>query len=402
MRYPDFIRPGDAIGFAAPSFGCSSEPYLSSFRRGEEIFKGLGYRLLEGPNCYADAGIGKSNTPEKCAEELQEMYCSADSRALLSCGGGETMCEDLDFLDFDRIGRAEPKWYMGYSDNTNFTFTLTTICDVASVYGPCASAFGMKPWHRSLTEAFAVLEGKNRDEWLAEHGKAVERGLIPSPKKQAAGRSGPGDGKLSRPENEGSAAADPADKRKTPIRVLHTGSYGSWQLESLRDETSPFAPYPLHKRTKITGFHPDGTPGDLTVRGRLIGGCMDCLINLVGTRFDHAADFAERYAGDGILWYLESCDLSIMGMRRAVWQMKNAGWFDHAAGFLIGRPLHYEETAFGLDRRSAVLEPLLELGVPVILDADIGHLPPMMPLINGSLAQASLQEGRLSLSMELG
>ena len=55
----------------------------------------------------------------------------------------------------------------------------------------------------------------------------------------------------------------------------------------------------------------------------------------------------------------------------------------------------------GLDQYAAVSEPLLELGVPVIMDADIGHLPPMMPLINGSLAKAKVKKEKLTIEMRL-
>ena len=34
--------------------------------------------------------------------------------------------------------QAKPKWFMGYSDNTNLTFLLTTLCDTAAIYGPLA------------------------------------------------------------------------------------------------------------------------------------------------------------------------------------------------------------------------------------------------------------------------
>lgn len=44
------------------------------------------------------------------------------------------MCETMNFVDFEKIKSAAPKWYMGYSDNTNFTFLLSTICDTAAVY----------------------------------------------------------------------------------------------------------------------------------------------------------------------------------------------------------------------------------------------------------------------------
>lgn len=56
---------------------------------------------------------------------------------------------------------------------------------------------------------------------------------------------------------------------------------------------------------------------------------MDCLVNLLGTRFDHVKEFQERYKEDGFLWFLEACDLHVMSIRRAIWQMKEAGWFSH-------------------------------------------------------------------------
>ena len=67
------------------------------------------------------------------------------------------MCEILDYVDWDKIKAAEPKWYMGFSDNTNFTFLLPTLCDTAAIYGPCATNFGMEPWDKSLEDAYALL-----------------------------------------------------------------------------------------------------------------------------------------------------------------------------------------------------------------------------------------------------
>ena len=72
------------------------------------------------------------------------------------------MCEILDYVDWNAIAQAEPKWYMGYSDNTNMTYLLATLCDTASIYGPCAAAFGMEPWHQSLTDAYELLRGKKQ------------------------------------------------------------------------------------------------------------------------------------------------------------------------------------------------------------------------------------------------
>lgn len=339
MRYPEFLTPGGTIGFAAPSFGCAAEPYRSAFLNAQKKWKEEGYQLLLGPNCYAQEGIGISSTPPKCGEELQSMYCGQDNDVLISCGGGELMCEILDYVDFECIKKAPPKWYMGFSDNTNMTFLLATLCDTASIYGPCAAAFGMEPQHESLKDAMAVLTGTK----LCLHG------------------------------------------------------YDKWEKESLKTEENPLAPYHVTEPVNIRCF-PD-QPLDLS--GRLLGGCMDCLVNLLGTKYDKVCEFTQRYQEDGILWFLEACDLNVMGIRRAMWQMEHAGWFRHCKGFLIGRPLCYGQEMMGLDQYQAVYEVIKKYQVPVVMDLDIGHLSPMMPLICGSMAQVHAEGNRYQVEMRL-
>lgn len=361
MRFPEFLKKEGTIGFVAPSFGCNIEPYKTSFTHALEKFSEMGYQTKLGPNCFEGSGIGISNTPKKCAEELNEMYLSKDTDVLISCGGGELMCEILDDVDFDKMKTAKPKWYMGYSDNTNFTFLLTTICDVASIYGPCAGTFGMEPWDQSIHDSFSVLEGKK----------------------------------------------------------LTMENYPLWEKEGLRDEEHPLEPYNLTEKSVVktfvveknhlkdtatesnAGLNVKQTEETVTFKGRLIGGCMDCLVNLTGTKFDEVRAFNERYKEDGIIWYLESCDLNVFGIRRAIWQMIHAGWFEHVKGFLIGRPLHFGEEMIGLDQYQAVLDLLKEYQVPVLMDLSIGHLPPMMTLVNGSMASVTAENGTVKINMEL-
>ena len=333
MRYPKFLQANGTIGFVAPSCGCAIEPYRSAFDNAQKKWDAMGYRMKLGPNCYANDGVGISSTPLSCGQELTEGYCDKDSDILISCGGGELMCEILDYVDFERIRKRNPKWYLGYSDNTNFTFLLTTLCDTASIYGPCAGTFGMEPWHESLSDTMALLRGE---------------------------------------------------------KLTMTG-YDRWEKESLKDEEHPCVPYNLTEPSVIKYFLPDGDGSDapqIDFSGRLLGGCVDCLVNLLGTGYDRVTDFIERYQDDGILWFLEACDLNLMGIRRAMWQMEHAGWFRHCSGFLIGRPrLGMSVEEFGIDEYQAVTEMLAKYRVPILMDVDIGHISPMMPLICGSMAQ---------------
>lgn len=339
MRYPEFLQQNGTIGFVAPSFGCASQPYKSAFLNAQKKWEKDGFRLRLGPNCYVEKGIGISNTPRLCAKELVEFYCDEESDCLISCGGGELMCEILDYVDFDRIKKAPPKWYMGYSDNTNMTFLLTTICDTAAIYGPCAAAFGMEPAHPAIDDAMALLCGEK----------------------------------------------------------LEFEGYDKWEKEALKNEENPLAPYNVTEPSKVRCF-PDEK---VAFGGRLLGGCMDCLVNLLGTKYDNTCNFIEKYKDDGILWFLEACDLNVMGIRRAMWQMEHAGWFKYCSGFIIGRPLCHGQELMGLDQYQAVYEVVKKYDVPVVMDADIGHIPPMMPLISGSMARIQAQDGKYSVSMEL-
>ena len=127
---------------------------------------------------------------------------------------------------------------------------------------------------------------------------------------------------------------------------------------------------------------------------------MDCLINLLGTKFDHVTEFNSRYQDDGILWFLESCDLNVMAIRRAIWEMKNAGWFEHVKGFLVGRPLCFGQEMMGLDQYHAVIDLLAEYQVPIIMDIDLGHLSPMMPIVSGSYGKAKVSGNEITLTYE--
>ena len=111
-------------------------------------------------------------------------------------------------------------------------------------------------------------------------------------------------------------------------------------------------------------------------------------------------EFLERYPDEPILWFFESCDLNVFDMERVLWRLAHCGWFSRVGGFLIGRPLHFDEALFGLDQYAAVLHRLKQYRVPIIMDADFGHLPPALPLINGALATAERAGNRLQLRYE--
>ena len=135
IRIPPFLKKHSTIGIPAPSFGCTTEPYITRLGEAQKQFAAAGYTLKTGNCVYKSDGKGISTNPEDAAKELTDFYCSPETSALISAGGGELMCETAGFIDFDRIAKAPPKWFMGYSDNTNFIFPLVTKCRTAAIYG---------------------------------------------------------------------------------------------------------------------------------------------------------------------------------------------------------------------------------------------------------------------------
>ena len=114
-------------------------------------------------------------------------------------------------------------------------------------------------------------------------------------------------------------------------------------------------------------------------------------------KYDKVQEFTERYKEDGIIWFIEACDLNVFAIRRAMWQMEEAGWFQYVKGFLIGRPLCFGQEMMGLDQYQAVLAVAGEKNVPVIMDMDLGHLAPMMPIVTGSLAEVRVCDNDITI-----
>jgi muramoyltetrapeptide carboxypeptidase LdcA involved in peptidoglycan recycling len=132
--------------------------------------------------------------------------------------------------------------------------------------------------------------------------------------------------------------------------------------------------------------HEGDAKASVTARGRLIGGCLDCISMLPGTPFGDVNGFVEQFAPEGILFYLENCDGTPEAYARMLHHLKLAGWFARANAILIGRSTG-AASAHGFTEREALLSALGDVRVPVIYDMDIGHLPPQLMLVNGALAE---------------
>ena len=177
-------------------------------------------------------------------------------------------------------------------------------------------------------------------------------------------------------------------------------------LALLRGEIPRQRSFPLYEASKGAGAYNLTEPvewktpnGPVDVTGRLIGGCMECLCDLIGTPYDHAAEFAARHGADGILWYFDIFALKAETVYNSLWHMREAGWFKNAVGFVFGRVL-FRGTFLDMTYEEAILRALGR-DVPIVLDADIGHVAPRMTVVNGAIGHVTARDGGGTLEMEM-
>ncbi|VXB01415.1 S66 peptidase family protein [Nocardioides sp. AX2bis] len=263
------------------------------------------------------------------AAEMTAMLCDPSIRCVVPPWGGETAVDLVDLLDWEALAAAEPTWLVGFSDVSTLLVPLTTRL------------------------GWATLHGDN----LADTPYAPPDGLLGWLDVLA----GPG-----------------------PHRQRDSGVVAGWWR---------FAEDPHATSWKVVGDGGWSLHGadSLDVTGRLVGGCVETMVNLAGTPYGDVAAFGREYAADGLVVYLEASGDDAATICRHLHGLRLAGWFDHARAVLVGRtsaPDHPQMT-----QREAVVDALGRLGLPIVWDMEIGHVPPHLPLVNGALATVTVDGG---------
>lgn len=135
------------------------------------------------------------------------------------------------------------------------------------------------------------------------------------------------------------------------------------------------------------------------IKGRIIGGCFDVMLNHMGTFLDNMSNFVARYADDGIVWYLDIFSKSPLDVYLGLLQMKYAGLFTNCKGVLFGRMAFSRIEDKKFDYKKAIDKALGD--IPHIMEMDIGHTDPYMTIINGSLAHIKCKDGKGEITFKL-
>ncbi|WP_263090300.1 S66 family peptidase [Curtobacterium sp. RIT-PI-V] len=336
ITYPTPLRAGGRIEVPAPSMGVPTS-LLERLHAAVEALTTLGFEVHVRPHA-ATAGLTPASAAAR-AEDLHAAFEAAD--AVLPPWGGELAIELVERVDWDALAEAR-SWFVGWSDISTLLLPLTTRTGLATLHGAnlMDEPYELPTEFERWTNVAALPLGST----FEQHSALRRR---------------------SRP-------------------------WGPWADEPLDRDQAYQAP------TRWRSL--DGTD-DVTMRGRLIGGCLETVSLLAGTPYGDVPGFARKYAPEGTIVYLEAAESNAITVLRMLTSLRLTGWFDDANGVLIGRT---DGAAVPeLTQDEAARRALGDLDVPVLLDFDTGHQPPQMPLVNGALAEVRLKGADGSITQRL-
>lgn len=253
-------------------------------------------------------------------------------RAIVAAIGGDHSCHLLPYLDFVRIQR-NPKIFMGYSDISVLNVAIWKETGLVTFNGPALlTDFAEFPRMFEYTEQYFL---------------------------------------------------------KTLCEPTATGviSPSTWWTEELLDWQEKEDLERPRSRSPSTGWT-WLKPGK--AQGTLIGGCLESLQHLRGTRF--WPDW------EGAIFFFETSEdkPSPASVDAILMDYENMGILDKLAGLIVGRPMEYSDEE-KLQLRDVIFERTKRYSFPIITDMDFGHTAPQFTIPVGCQAQIDTEQQRFEI-----
>ena len=137
--------------------------------------------------------------------------------------------------------------------------------------------------------------------------------------------------------------------------------------------------------------------GDFESKGIIIGGCLDIIRFMLGTKNDGTKKFINKYKDKKIIWYFDIFAMDSVDVYLTLLQMKRLGYFKYSDTFIFGSIL-FPKVECDLEYQEAYKRIFDNKNI--IIDANIGHVEPKFTILNGSLAMVSFNDNELVLKQE--
>lgn len=163
--FPKSLKKGDKIAVISPAGAVDA----SQLEKGIEMIKSKGYEPVLGEHLYTkfSNGYNYAGTEQERTKDINWALNDNEIRAVWASRGGygcQHLIQNLDFKNFTK----NPKWYIGYSDNTVIQSYLLKK-GFASIHGQTikTSSFGVT--EESYELVFDILKGKTPKYILKSH-----------------------------------------------------------------------------------------------------------------------------------------------------------------------------------------------------------------------------------------
>lgn len=328
---PPALQPGDTIGICSPSFGAAGM-FPHRVELGTACLESMGFRVRFATHALGVQGY-VSGTPAERAADIHELFADPDVSGIIAAIGGDHSCHLLPLLDFDLI-RANPKVFMGMSDITVLNVAIHAMTGLVTFNGPTLT-FGLAE--------YPTLYPYTREYLLRAITSGAPAGMI-----------------------------EPA---------------GEWTDEFLdwNSRADLSRPRTMRQSAGWTWLKPGRASGPL------LGGCLESLQHLRGTRF--WPDF------DGAILFLETSEErpDPATVDALLMDYENMGVLGQVNGLLMANPYGYDD-----EQRAALREVVLErtraFHFPIVTDMDFGHTQPVCTLPLGCHAEIDSGSRRFAIT----
>jgi muramoyltetrapeptide carboxypeptidase LdcA involved in peptidoglycan recycling len=338
LQKPLALAPGSRVAIVTPSWGGPAD-VPNRYEMGlRELRERFGFEVVEMPHARATVDWIWRN-PQARADDINAAFADPSIHGVIASIGGDDSVRILPYLD-ERAISANPKVFMGYSDTT-ILHVFAMLCGLQTFSGP------------------SVMSG------IAENG-----GMFPYTESWI---------------------------RRTLMSTEPVGL-----LEPTAEWTDEFVRWEdIERSTQRRAMQPNPgwkwLQGTQRVEGHLVGGNLDVLEFLKGTRWWPGLDIWE-----GAVFYWETSEEAPTPQQVGYW-LRNYGMLgilDRLAGMIVARPGFYSH-----DQHAALPEAIrrivdVEFGrpdLPIVMNLDFGHTDPQMVIPNGARIILDPSSGTITL-----
>jgi len=321
MIKPMHLSPGDTVAIVSLSRGMLGEPefihkYHIAKHRLEQDF---GLRVIAMPNALKGMDYLYRH-PEARAQDLMDAFRNPEIKAIFNAIGGDDTIRLLPHIDFDVI-RSNPKIFTGFSDTTANHFMLHH-AGLVSYYGGSVmnnfseyvriNDYTLQMLRKTLFDPQPMLEIPSAPYWYDDEDEKI------------------------------------------------------WWSEANQNVLKPYHPEEI-------GY--ELLQGSGIVEGELLGGCIDTMIELLGTPI-----WPNREDWRGKILFLETSEED-MSCDMLTWILRNfaaQGIFDVIRGILVGKPARRSKyELYKAVYRQVIGFEANRPDLPILYNVNFGHAEPI-------------------------